>query len=209
MNKQTLYERLDPKLDQIADMAIIDTNIIQLLLNGLSEDNARIKYGCSNTLIIISNKQPNVLYPYFNLFEQYLKHENKFVQRAAIIVFANLTKVDHENKFDKIFSKYYSEITGPGVTTASYIIRGSAVIAKAKPYLTKRITKELLKITTAEYQTSECKNVALGFMISSFDKFFEQVENKKEIIDLISKQTNNPRNPTKNHAIKFIKKWVK
>jgi len=209
VNRQTLYERLDPKLDQIADMAINDTNIIKLLLGGLSEDNARIKFGCSNTLIIISERQPNVLYPFFHLFQKELKYENRFVQRAAIIVMANLTKVDHENKFDKIFGKYYSEIAGPNVTTASYIIRGSAVIAKAKPYLTKRITKELLRIKRARFQTPECKNVALGYMISSFDKFFEQVESKKEIIGLINEQTDNPRRPTKNKADRFIKKWVK
>ena len=209
MNKETLYERLDPKLDQIAEMAIDDTSIIKLLLNGISEDNARIKLGCSNTLIIISTKEPRILYPYFNRFEQLLKHENNFVKRAAIIVIANLTKVDFENKLDKISNKYYSEIAGPSVTTASYIIRGLSVIAKAKPYLTKEITNELLKIKRIEYQTPECKNVALGFMISSFDKFFEQVENKKEVIDLIIEQTDNPRVPTKNKANKFIKKWVK
>ena len=54
MNKETLYERLDPKLDQIAEMAIDDTSIIKLLLNGISEDNARIKLGCSNTQGFIS-----------------------------------------------------------------------------------------------------------------------------------------------------------
>lgn len=209
MNKQALYERLDPKLDQIADMAINDPSIVKLLFDGLSEDNPRIKYGCSNTLIIISGKQPDMLYPYFSLFEQQLKNENKFVRRAAIIVIANLTKVNHENRFDRIFSKYYSEIAGPNVTSASYIIRGSAVIAKAKPYLTKKITEELFKIKRARFQTPECRNVALGYMISSFDKFFEQVENKKEIINLINEQTDNLRKPTKNKADRFIKKWVK
>ncbi len=74
------------------------------------------------------------------------------------------------------------------------------------PYLTKRITKELLKIKDAEYQTPECKNVVLGHVISSFDNIFKQVENKIEVVNLVKAQADNPGKPTKNKAEKFIKK---
>lgn len=209
MDKQTLYDRLDPKLDQIADMAIRDHNMIDLFFNGLSEDNAKIKYGCSNILIMISRKDPGILYPYFDRFEQLLDHENKFVKRAAIIAIAYLTKVDQEKRFEKISGKYFSEMTGPDVTSASYTIRGVSAIAGNKPHLTEQITNELLKIQHAKYQTKGCRDVALGFMIVSFDKFFDQVKNKQEVIDLIGKQTDNPRKATRNHAEKFMKKWVR
>lgn len=212
MNKETIYKQLEPKnrnLDQIANKVVNDIEIIDYLIDGLSAGNARVKYGSLNILVIISKEHPKFLYPHFELFIQQLDHKDKFIKWGATNIIANLTNVDNENKFDAIFDFYFSEITGPIMITAANITKGAAIIAKAKPYLTERITNELLKIKNAKYQTDECHNIALGHMISSFDKFFKQVKNRTEVIDLVKEQINNPRKPTKNKAERFIKKWEK
>jgi hypothetical protein len=212
MNKQDLFTRLIAKernLQQMAKMAIKSPAIVKYLISGIKEENVHIKYGCNNTLLIISEKTPELVYPHFYIFKDYLSSENKFIKWTAILIIANLTRCDNKNKFDEIFNSYFSEITGPVMITAANIIKGAAVIAKAKPYLTEKIIDELFKIKDARYQTTECLNIVIGHTISSFDKFFKQINNKREVLDFVKRYINNSRIPTKNKAEKFIKKWDK
>ena len=210
MKKQDLFTRLIAKernLQQIAKMAIKSPAIVKYLVSGIKEENVRIKYGCNNTLLIISEETPELVYPHFFIFKDYLSSENKFIKWTAILIIANLTRCDNKNEFDKIFNSYFSEITGPVMITAANIIKGAAVIAKAKPYLTEKIIDELFKIKDAGYQTAECLNIVIGHTISSFDKFFKQINNKREVLDFVKDFINNSRIPTRNKAEKFIKKW--
>jgi len=210
MDKQDLFIRLIPKerdLQEIAKMAIKSPEIVNYLIGGITENDVRIKYGCSNTLIIVSENTPELVHPYFDFFKDHLNSKNKFIKWASILIIANVTKSDNKNKFDAIFNSYFSEITGPVMITASNIIKGAAIIAKAKPYLTERITNELFKIKDAKYQTDECLNIVIGQTISSFDKFFTQIKKKKPVIDFVKKHISNQRKPTRNKAEKFIKKW--
>ena len=91
--------------------------------------------------------------------------------------------------------------------TAANIIGSSSKIALAKPHLIQKITKELLKVETAKYQTKECLNVVLGHFIVSIDKFFDQVNEKEPVAALIKKQLNNTRNATRKKAVQFLKKY--
>ena len=92
--------------------------------------------------------------------------------------------------------------------TASNIISSSATIAQAKPELTERMTKEILKVEHAVYQTDECRNIVIGNAIKSFHKFFDQIKNKQPVIEFIKKQLDNSRSGTKKAAEKFVRKYV-
>ena len=212
MNKQDLFNEFIPKgrdLQQVAGMVIKSPEVLKYLVSGLNETDTRIKYGCNNTLLLLSDKKPEIIYPYFDVFKDYLKSENKFIKWSAILIIANLTSCDNKKKFDVIFNSYFSEIKGPVMITAANIIKGAAVIARAKPYLTEKITKELFKVKNANYQTGECLNIVIGHTISSFDKFFRQIKDQDEVLDFVRSSINNRRKPTRNKAEKFIKKWDK
>ena len=90
----------------------------------------------------------------------------------------------------------------------------SARIALAKPELTERITREILKVEKAKYKrhgklSPECRNVAIGHAIDSFDKFFEQIENKAAVIAFVKRQLSNTRKPVAKKAERFIRKHAK
>ncbi|GAG52160.1 unnamed protein product, partial [marine sediment metagenome] len=102
----------------------------------------------------------------------------------------------------------FALISGPTLITAANTIRGAAKIALAKPKLTDKITQELLKVEKAEYQTTECRNVVLGHVINSFSEFFDQIENKRPVVELIRKQFKNTRSGTRKKAEKFLKKFT-
>lgn len=210
MEKKKLYIRLIPKernLDKIATESIKNPEIVLYLLEGVQSKNVRIRYGCFNTLIKISEQNPKILYPYFDLFVEYLNSENNIVKLGGIKIISNLSKVDNKNKFDKIFDKFYSFITDPAMTTAANVSKGSSIIAKAKPYLTKNITNQLLKVLLTKYKTEECKNILLGHVIVTFDKIFMQIDNKNLVLDFVEMNADNTRKATKNKAEKFLKKY--
>ena len=212
MNKQDLFNEFIPKnrdLQRVASLVIKSPEILKYLVSGINEKDARIKYGCNNTLLILGEKKPEIIYPYFDVFRDNLKSENKFIKWSAILIIANLTRCDKKKIFDKIFNSYFSEIKGPVMITAANIVKGAAVIAKAKPYLIEKITIELFKVRNAKYQTSECMNIVIGHIISSFDKFFSQIKDQDKVLEFVRNNTNNRRMPTRNRAEKFIKKWDK
>ncbi len=212
MDRQDIFTRMIVKernLQQTAKMTINSPEIVKYLILGIEEENVRIKYGCNNTLLIISEKTPELVYPHFHIFKDCLSSEKKIIKWTAILIIANLTRCDNKNKFDEIFNSYFSEITGPVMITAANIIKGAAVIATAKPYLTEKIIRELFKIREARYQTDECLNIVIGHTISSFDKFYKQITCKGEVLEFVRGFINNSRTPTRNKAQKFIDKWDK
>ncbi|OHB74684.1 MAG: hypothetical protein A2Z25_09430 [Planctomycetes bacterium RBG_16_55_9] len=127
---------------------------------------------------------------------------------------ANLTTVDTENKFEAIFQKYYATIPGPAMITAANIIGNSARIALAKPELTGRIVREILKVEKGKYQSKgvpspECRNVVIGHAIDSLDAFFEQIDDKAAVIAFVKRQLKNSRKPVVKKAERFLRKRKK
>jgi hypothetical protein len=196
--------RKDSGKERIADRVIKNPKLLSEIFNGLSADNTRIKYGCVKVLRIISKKDPKLLYPKFDFFVGLLDSENKIMQWEGIHVLANLAGVDSKGKFEKIFNKYFAPITGSVMVTAANVIKGAAKIALAKPKLTEKISRQLLKVEQAGYKTAECRNVALGHAIKSFDQFFDQIKNKQLVLRLVKKQLRNTRNATRKSAERFL-----
>jgi hypothetical protein len=208
MMKNQLYEKISGKgsdKEGIADEAIQNPEWIQPLLEGLSASQANIKYGCEKILRIMSEKNPALLYPHFDFFVQMMDWENNFLKWGAIMTVANLTVVDAQNKFDKIFDKYFSPISGPVMITAGNIIGSAAKIARVKPHLTQKIIHEILRVEKAHYQTDECLNIACGHAIDSFSKFYDVIEDKNEVNKFITKQLLNTRVAVRKRAEKFFK----
>ncbi|MHC4431371.1 MAG: hypothetical protein ACYTBS_05985 [Planctomycetota bacterium] len=188
----------------IAEKVISEPGLASELCSGLGAKEARVKYGCAKVLRIVSDARPELLYPRFDFFAELLDSDNKIMQWQAIYVLANLVRVDSRNKFEKIFDKYFAPISGPVMITAANLIKAAAKIARARPEMTGRIAAEILKVDRARYQTAECRNVALGHAIKSFDQLFDQLEDKEPVIKLVRKQLKNTRNATRKKAKQFL-----
>ncbi|MBZ5496595.1 MAG: hypothetical protein LAP85_09345 [Acidobacteriia bacterium] len=209
MTGSSLLQRISRKSSnpvRIAERVIQSPDLIEELIEGLNAKKATIKYRCEKVLRIISERQPALLYPQFDLLATMLDCENSILKWGAIMSIANLARADSKNKFESIFEKYFSPIPGPVMITAANIIGGSARIALAKPDLAERISEEILKVEGAKYKTPECRNVAIGHAIGSFDQFFDHVQDKDRIIRFVKKQLQNTRAPVRKRAEKFLKK---
>jgi hypothetical protein len=182
---KAIVERVTSKPEEIAE-----------LVEALKVEKRAVKFSYEKVLRGISERRPELVYPYFEVFEDLLDSDNSFLKWGAIITIGNLAAVDEEKKFETIFKKYYAPIAGPAMVTAANIIGSSAKIALAKPELTQRITREILKVEKAKYQSRgkpspECRNVAIGHAIDSFDKFYEQIDDKKSVITFVKRQLKN------------------
>ena len=194
--------------ESIANKVINDKKLIDDLLENVSSDKAFIKFKSLKVLILLSEKQPSILYPKWDFFVNLLDNENTFLRAIGANAIANLTKVDAENKFEKIFDKYYSLLEDESMINAANVAGYSGVIAKAKPHLQDKITNRLLDIDKTRHG-SECKNIIKGKAILSFNEYIDEFENRDKIIQFVKRELNNTRSATKKKAEKFLKKWGK
>jgi len=207
MKESKILDELGKKgieAEDLADKVSRNPDLLPEILDGVSSAEARLRFNSAKILRIISEKQPKILYSKIEFFVDLLDSENNILKWIAIDIIGNLASVDSENKFDRIFRRFYDLLSDESMITAGHVIDNSGKIAVAKPYLQDRITEKLLKVEKIEYKTSECRNILLGKVISSFDKYIDQFENKKKMISLVRRQLKNSRKATRAKAEKFL-----
>lgn len=165
---------------------------IPALVEGLGARKAAIKFGCEKVLRSLSELNPRLVYPYFDTFVRLLDCDNNFLKWGAIVTLSHLAAVDSQRRFERIFAKYYAPITGPVMVTAAQIIASSPRIAAAKPELTQRIVKEILKVQRAAYElhgkrSPECRNVVFGHALVVLGALYPWVEKKQPVLAFIAK----------------------
>jgi hypothetical protein len=199
-------------IDKISEQLIQNPEFIEEIIDAVKTEKSTLKFGYEKILRLISEKFPELIYPYFNDFVKLLDSENNFLKWGAMLTIANLTSVDSENRFEKIFRKYYSPVNGPVMISAANVVGSSWKIADAKPELADKIAGELLKVQNAEYinrgeVSDECKNVVCGHAVDSFARFYDKIINKKPVLDFVNAQLSNTRAPVRKKAEKFLRKF--
>ena len=187
-----------------------DFSLIPLLLEGVAHQKAAVRYGCSKVLMDLSEENPEKLYPHFNFFVNMLDSKYRILTWTALAIIANLTKTDTDNKFDAIFSKYYSFLDKKYMVTVANVVGNSGKIALAKPYLVPEITNELLKVehlSITPHLTDECKRVIIQQAINTFYEFFDRIAQKEQVLSFVQLHVDSPRKKLKTSAEKFLQKW--
>jgi len=198
--------------DDLANRVKVDLDLLPAILDGVSSKNPRIRYGCAKVLKILSEEQPEQLYPAWDFFVNLLQCDRQILKCNAIIILVNLASVDSENRFETIFEAYYEHMTDGSLVTVANVVGNSGKIAKAKPQLTERITCKLLRVedlSPTSHLTTECKNILAGKVILAFSEFFDQLTRKDDVISFVRRQLNNPRNATRDKAAKFLQRFYR
>jgi len=194
-------------LAPIARKAASKPEVLAEVFEGLRADRPRVKFGCAKVLRLVSENDPEALYPHFDRVVALLESDNKILQWTAIIAIGNLATVDREGRIEKIAARYLEPIRGPVMITAANVMGGAAKIALAKPRLADKIAREILKVEAAQYQTPECRNVALGHSINSLAQFFAHLRKRQAVVDMVRRQLHNPRQATRRKAERFLKRY--
>ena len=207
----TAIDRKGADVARIADTVIGSPTLVPRLLEALEERKARVKYGAEKVLRAVSERRPDLLVPHFDEFARLLDVENSFIKWGVIRTFANLSAADSGDRFAGVFRKYFAPIAGPDMVTAVTSIGGGAIIARAKPAMTNRIAKEILKVETAAYEmhgapSPECRAVACGQAIDALDALYERISRKKPVIEFVRRQLRSTRPAVRRKAEAFLKK---
>jgi hypothetical protein len=189
----------------VAKKALKDDKLLAELLDNLWSKNETIRYNSHKVLFFITEEQPQTLYSNWDYFVKFLDSDNTYHKLSAVLLLANLTKVDKDNKFEKVFDRFYGLMNDKSFITAAYVAGASGQIAKAKPKLRTRITNRLLSIDKTHHQ-QERKDLVKTSIIEAFEEDFDQTRNKKRIIEFVKKQLSCKSPKTRKTAKEFLKR---
>jgi len=207
-----IYQQLADKsitAQQLAEQAVQKPDLLSVLVDGLDQEKADIKYGCGKALRLVVDKEPELLYPYFELFVSMLEGSNKIMRWEAIYLIAGLAPVDEEDKISEIWKSYFRPIEGPEMITAANIVNGAARIAAARRDLIEPAIKEILRVRRGQYETEECYRVVAGAALKAFDKLYKLTKDKEPLVDFAELHARSSRIPTRNAARRLLEKHKK
>ena len=208
MDKTEIIELNDKNMDVegFAKKALKNKNVLSKLRDNLTAKNETVRYNSAKVLFLISEEHPDVLYSEWDYFVGLLSSDNTYWKCSAIRILANLARGDGENKFEKIFNIYYGLLDDKSIIPAAYVAGDSSKIAKAKPELQTKITQRLLNIDETHHK-QERKDLIKSAIIESFNEYYEDIKNKKKIIEFVKKQLECQSPKTRKAAANFLRKW--
>lgn len=179
----------------------------QINLEILQSEYPKVKYAYAKELALLAKSGPEILYPYYDEIITLFQHKSNILKWNAIDIIGLLSSVDAENKTKKQFSQLFKFLHGGHLITCNHAIYALGLIAQNKPEHQKKIFLELLKVAEDSFDTEECKNIAIGNVLSVFNKLSDKIKLLPEIQIFIQNATANSRNSTKNKALKLVNKF--
>ncbi|HTY75007.1 MAG TPA: hypothetical protein VMD05_05520, partial [Candidatus Nanoarchaeia archaeon] len=120
--------------------------------------------------------------------------------------------IDTDKKIDAQFEKIYNLMNDEYMVTIANLITSSSKIALAKPYLTHKITTELLKVenlATKPHLTEECKLILAEKTLETFGKFCNKMspEDMTSVLSFAKRYRDSKRRTLSRQAETLLKKW--
>jgi hypothetical protein len=200
-------ENKDIDINSVVNFAISNQDFLLKIIHKTTSKNDLVRLNCNKILMLISKKNPEMLYQKWEHLIDLLRSSNNYHKLIALELIANLIKIDFENKFEEIFDEYFNIINSEKTMVAGHLAGVSGKIAKNKPNLQRKITSILLNIDS----THKGKQLELvkAYIIDSFSEYFQEAENKPEIITFVEKQINSQSPKTRKKAKEFLLKYSK
>lgn len=172
----------------------------------LRTESSSKKFPCAKALLLLAEKQPRKIYPFFDESAALLRHPNNIIQWTALRLVAALAAVDTKHKLDGLLADYLKPIAGPAMITAANAIIGAARIAQARPEWGAPIMAAILGVTRARYQTTECRHIVIGHALLALESLGRTVMLRPDVLRFVRRQLKNPRPATRRKAEHFLQR---
>ena len=202
INKNEAEIQAEKILKKVLNDKIHVSNILQGII--AKDDSER--YPNAIAIELLSERNPQILYPKWNFFADLLKSKNAFHRSTAVITISNLTLIDNDEKFEDIFDEYFRLLDDKSVIVTRKLTIYVGRVTKAKPLLRVKMKDILLSIDDTQHSTSR-KDLIKGDIVESFSEFFEYIEDKDKIITFVKKQLSSSSPSTIKKAKEFLSKW--
>ncbi len=151
------------------------------------------RFAAAKALMVTAERDPPRVYPHLDTIATLLDGDSKVVRWNAMHILASLAAVDADHRLDAHLDRYFDYIRGPNLITAANAIQGAGRIALARADLVDRIVAELLAVEHSTYDTPECRNVALGHVLTALAGLGAEVCGRAEVAAFIRRQQSNTR----------------
>ena len=214
MNKEEWIFELKQKEELQSYINKVQQTDIAILLEIIENEKTAVKYLAEKIVRQISEKNPILLYPYFDRIVKLLNSDNNFIVLGTLLTIPNLLLVDKEEKWKSVKEKYFSFLETESIAVFGNVVRGLSKIIDKYPEEEKNIVPQLLKIEEHIFlhkgqPSKECNNVAKGHILDFFLEKAAQSVYQKEMLNFAKENLNNPRNQVKVKAKKVIKVFEK
>jgi hypothetical protein len=137
----------DADVDEFVQLAMNDSRARDEIINQmLTNPDIMVYYHCYYVVSKASEDKPELFLHYWDEVVSLLDHKNSYHRDIAMTIIANLTRVEHENLFAKIFESYLTHINDIKFMTGKCCIQNSLKILKNKPEYKDQIISRLLDV---------------------------------------------------------------
>ena len=133
------------------------------LVELLAEKNDNVRYQAFLALQFRSRFFDDV-YPFWETFRSKLKSENSYQRSIGLILIAENTRWDSENKINGTIDEYLDLLKDEKPVTVRQCIQSLGEIAKCKPDLNGKIAARLISVNMTEIRETMRKSVVLDIM---------------------------------------------
>ena len=200
-----MYDK-EPEVAPLAGKALADNTLLAEMLDGLKSKDETLRYNCHKVLMHISETNGDRLYSEWDYFVEFLYDANSYRKMSAVQLIARLTRVDTENRFERIIDTYYNLLDDKSMVVAVYTAAASGDIVRAKPGLEHVITGKLLGIDRTHHPEGRKPLIKAG-AIESFDRYFPDAIDKEQIIAFVRGTLDCDSPKTRKIAGEFLRKW--
>lgn len=199
------------ELDELLGEVMSDTGKIPMLFEIIRTDRGSRKFTCEKVIRLISEQEPEHIYPYFEDLVQMLDSHNNFISWGASLTIANMIVIDEQRKFDKIYDRYFAGILSDSMITAGNIIKNAWKFVLVNPQWESDITARLLAVADHIYlhkgePSPECGKIVKGGVLDCFDRYYDLSSRKSEMIQFAADLRNCSRKSVAKKAASFMKK---
>ena len=209
LNDHLIAEIADKNVD-VDKFAKIVTNdnklrdeIIYLMMN---DPNIMVYYHSYYVVSKASEIRPELFYGYWNDFASLLQHKNSYHRNFGLTLIANLTEVDREDKFSKIFDDYFKCIDDVKFMTAEHCIQNIKKILVNKEELREDIINILLDVDEVCNFPQKQKALLKSEIIKVFDGSYKKIENKEKLNEFVKAEIGSISPKTRKLAREFVLK---
>jgi hypothetical protein len=187
---------------KLALESLNNTELFNELVRCIRSKHKTVRNNSFNTLMTVSEKNGDLLYPKWDYIHEMLIGTNSNEQYVAIYLLANLTAFDSQNKFETIFDEYFGILNGDKTLTASHVILNSGKIIENKPELREKIISKLLN--TDNTFKGRQKDLLKVYAIETLRKIPQDPLDKTKIEEFIKSQLNSKSSRTRSAAKCYI-----
>ncbi len=175
-------KNLDPQ--SLVEPALEDPAFLQRLLEGIgpATQKGAVRSNCSQTMILLSQKHPVALIPYWELFTGLLKCKNSYSKYVALHVIAELVAFDPQGRFDAVLDQLFTRLDDESVVVAGNVAMVAARIAQGRPDLAPLVIHKLLDFDQIQPRTAH-RDLVAGYIIETLQALFPcAAERDKDLI---------------------------